>query len=204
MDIKIFLSTFSHVGNIETAIIVISVLFYRSLINYWNNIYYLAFTNFMGTLFHELAHFFMALIFLKVPSSLTLVPKQEGNYYNFGSVSLSIDKLNIINKFPISIAPIFIFPLILLNEDFYFLFYKLFGNSLYSNIFMIYLMVVLSLNAFPSTTDIRNAIGPSLVLWVGIIAGLYYQTYFDLGHIWYVLKESLLIVKNIMMKNIDN
>lgn len=194
MYLNIPSNIFSHIGNVETAVIVIMVLFYRRVIYYWNNLYYLAFTNFIGTLFHELAHFCMALIFLKIPSSISLIPKKEGEYHNFGRVSMVIDKLNIINKFPISIAPIFLFPLILLNEESYIFYYKYFGNSLISNVALIYLMVVLTLNSFPSVSDIKDAFGPSMFLWIGIIAALYYQNIFDLVHGWNVIKESLSVV----------
>lgn len=198
MDISLINKAMSNVGSIETTVIIMTVLLYRKTINYWNNLYYLAFTNFIGTLFHELAHFCMALFLFKIPKSISVIPKKEGDYHNYGRVTINIDNLNIINKFPISIAPLFIFPLILFNNDFYKYYYTFFGDTIISNAVMIYIIIVLSTNAFPSITDIKMAIGPSMVLWILIIAVLYYQTYFDVIHTWYVIKHSFLEVMRLL------
>lgn len=199
MDISLVNKAMSNVGSIETTVIIMTVLFYRKTINYWNNLYYLAFTNFIGTLFHELAHFTMALCLFKIPKSISVIPKKEGDYHNYGRVNINIDSLNIINKFPISIAPLFIFPLILFNNDFYRFYYTFFGDTIISNAVMIYIIIVLSTNAFPSITDIKMAIGPSMVLWILIIAGLYYQSYINMVDIWYVIKHSFFEVMRLLL-----
>lgn len=198
MQITLFEDIFSNLNSNETILIILLVLIYDRIIHYWNNIYYLAFTNFIGTLFHELSHFIMALIFFRIPSSISLIPKENGNINIYGSVSIKIEKLNVINKFPISIAPLFIFPTMIFNDYFYKLYFDFMGKNIYSKFFLLYVIIVLSINAIPSKIDIKNAIGPSLILWAGVIYVYFFvfDLSINLSFLYEIFKESLEFIFN--------
>lgn len=170
-------------------IIMIITLIAQRIRTFYSNIYYVAFSNFVGTVFHELAHFCMALIFLKIPISISVLPKSQDRKYELGRVELRYKDFNILNQFPIAIAPLMIYPLVIFNTTIHEIYFDTFGDSLLSKLVMIYLLIVLIVNSLPSSVDLKLAFSMSLILWT-IVPILYFnQNYFNVNEIITYLKE---------------
>lgn len=162
--------------SVEAMLLIVFTLIANRIRLFSTNLYYRAFTNLLGTLFHELAHFLVAIIFLKIPKSISIWPKKESqDYHNYGRVEISYDDLNIINQTPISLAPILIMPFIVLNESVIKWCEITFGNSLASKLLFAYLMIVLITNSLPSSSDLKSAFFcKSFFLWSLIISLFFY------------------------------
>lgn len=162
--------------SIEAMLLIVFTLIANRIRVFSTNLYYRAFTNLLGTLFHELAHFLVAIIFLKIPKSISIWPKKEGeNYHNYGRVEIKYEDLNIFNQTPISLAPILITPLIVLNESVVNWCALTFGGSLASKLLFAYLMIVLITNSLPSSSDLKSAFFcKSFFLWSFIVFLVFY------------------------------
>ncbi|MDD5056543.1 MAG: hypothetical protein PHQ60_02120 [Sideroxydans sp.] len=62
---------------------------------------------FPGTLTHELAHYFMALVFFASPSLPDIIPKRNGSSWTMGAVTFVP---TLINSVPIALAPLLLMP----------------------------------------------------------------------------------------------
>lgn len=174
--ISYFTISIVNTGSKEIILIVIITLMFNKIRVFSDHIYYRAFTNLIGTLFHELAHFFVAVIFCKIPKSISIIPYSDGNMHNYGRIEVKYSDLNLLNTFPINIAPILIIPTIVLNQYFIDLYFKFASYSLVSNLIFLYLIIVLVTNAIPSRSDLVNGFGSaSFLFWVTISVLFYYQ-----------------------------
>lgn len=182
-----------NINSIEVIFLVCMTLFLNKIRILSSNLYYRAFTNFLGTLFHELAHFFMAVFFLKIPSSISVMPYREGNIHNYGRVTITYDKLNLYNTFPINIAPILIIPTILLNPYFVEFYFYFASSSIISKFIFLYIVIVLATNAIPSSSDLRNGFySASFLFWLSVSCIFYFQNYVTLAEIIQFLKHGFL------------
>lgn len=110
----------------------------------------------LGTFLHELSHFIVSLITNGKPISFSIVPTKQGNSYIFGRV-LSSNTL----------APLLILPMVYVVDMYYFYFFK---DTLYTQLFYIFLIVILIDNSIPSTTDFRIAFsGYSYIFWLFLL-----------------------------------
>jgi len=178
-----FESSLNYVLSNEAIIIIMTTIFILKIKNLSTNIYYRALTNFVGTFFHELAHFCIALIFLKIPKKISVIPKREGDMHVYGSVSIDYEDYNLINRTPIALAPLIIYPLFVFNPYVKSEYFSFMGNSVYSRILFLYLIIVLIINAIPSKTDFKLAFSSSLIFWLLLIMGFYYQDYITLDEV---------------------
>lgn len=162
----------NNLFTIEAMLLIIFTLLANKIRLFSTNLYYRAFTNILGTLFHELAHFIMALCFFKIPKSISIWPKKENvNYHNYGRIEIAYGDLNMFNQTPISLAPILIIPLIVLNENILSWSMEICGDSIICKCIFTYLMVVLITNSLPSKSDLHSAfISKSFLFWLFLIS----------------------------------
>ena len=94
------------------------------------NIYLSGIVYFLGTFFHELAHYIMALITtLRLPGRVSLFPKYEivngRRVIALGYVEVRNSSLNILNAFLIGMAPLSLLYLAYLVSKYFFIYYGL-------------------------------------------------------------------------------
>ena len=174
--------------NNTVILIMIFTLIAQRIRTLYSNIYYVALSNFVGTVFHELAHFCMALIFFKIPTSFSVIPRSEDRKYELGRVELKYNDMNILNQFPIAMAPLMIFPLVIFNTTVHEIYFLTFGESLISKLVMIYLLIVLIVNSLPSSADLRLAASGSFVFWAFLTILYLNQDYFNINDVYNYLK----------------
>jgi len=110
--------------------------------------------NFIGTFFHELMHFLIALLFNAKPTGFTLLPRKENGSYIYGQVSCK--NIKWYNSFPVALAPLLLMPIsYFLFQNFYRFYPK--SPTLLSDILLTATAVVILFNALPSLQDIRVA-----------------------------------------------
>ena len=141
----------------------------HSLIGAWS-------VNFLGVLFHELAHALVALLLNGKPSKFVVFPKTicDNNgkkVYVLGHVECS--NIRWYNAFPIAMAPLSLLSLAFILEKFYwslpFVEHSLFFLFLY-----IYLLIIFIINAIPSSVDFQHAFkNPfGVILWFLVLLSL--------------------------------
>ena len=126
----------------------------------------IAFIFFPGTVLHELAHFFAAIILFLRVRDLKVFPEWKDDYLKLGHVLY--ERKDFFRGFLVGIAPIFaglLFFLLIFV-------WKLFPNqNLLINLLLIYLIFTVSSTMFSSKQDLKDLvyIPPLLVLLYGII-----------------------------------
>ena len=124
------------------------------------NIYLSGIVYFLGTFFHELAHYIMALITtLRLPGRVSLFPKYEvvngRKIITLGYVEVRNSSLNILNAFPIGMAPLSLLYLAYLVSISFFDYYSIwFSVGITAYILQSFLMATLIINSVPSRADL--------------------------------------------------
>lgn len=130
------------------------------------NIFTASLYNIVGTLFHELSHYIVAIIFNAKPVSFSIIPRRRGDDWILGSVTCR--NLDWYNSFPVSLAPLMLVPAS----------YLLYSGSLsltgVENIdFFIrtFISVILLYSAIPSAQDLKVAISEpvGVLIYGGVV-----------------------------------
>lgn len=144
-----------------TTLMTISIMRFKHLSK--TNNYFAALVYFIGTFFHELSHYIVALITtMKIPKRVSLLPKVENingkKTIVLGYVEISKENVNIFNAFLIAMAPLILLYLAYLVSKYFFIFYtnyyqiNLLGYFLY-----LFLITTLIVNSVPSSADFKMA-----------------------------------------------
>ena len=124
------------------------------------NIYLSGIVYFSGTFFHEMAHYIMALITtFRLPGRVSLFPKYEvvngRKIITLGYVEVRNSSLNILNAFPIGMAPLSLLYLAYLVSISFFDYYSIwFEVGIIAYILQSFLMATLIINSVPSRADL--------------------------------------------------
>ncbi len=124
------------------------------------NIYLSGIVYFLGTFFHEMAHYIMALITtFRLPGRISLFPKYEivngRRVIALGYVEVRNSSLNILNAFPIGMAPLSLLYLAYLVSISFFDYYSIwFSVGITAYILQSFLMATLIINSVPSRADL--------------------------------------------------
>ena len=124
------------------------------------NIYLSGIVYFSGTFFHEMAHYIMALITtLRLPGRVSLFPKYEvvngRKIIALGYVEVRNSSLNILNAFPIGMAPLLLLYLAYIVSKYFFIYYGIwFEVGIIAYILQSFLMATLIINSVPSRADL--------------------------------------------------
>jgi hypothetical protein len=109
--------------------------------------------NLVGTLLHELAHFFIALVLNGRPTSFTILPRRQGDMWVFGSVEITNSQWY--NALPIAMAPLLLFLAAYFLDRWYIA--MPIEKTLWSDFGYLMALVILVENAIPSTQDFKVA-----------------------------------------------
>ena len=124
------------------------------------NIYLSGIVYFLGTFFHELAHYIIALITtFRLPGRISLFPKYEivngRRVIALGYVEVKNSSLNILNAFPIGMAPLLLLYLAYIVSKYFFIYYGIwFEVGIIAYILQSFLMATLIINSVPSRADL--------------------------------------------------
>ena len=124
------------------------------------NTYLSGIVYFLGTFFHEMAHYIMALITtFRLPGRISLFPKYEivngRRVIALGYVEVKNSSLNILNAFPIGMAPLSLLYLAYLVSISFFDYYSIwFEVGIIAYILQSFLMATLIINSVPSRADL--------------------------------------------------
>ncbi len=124
------------------------------------NIYLSGIVYFLGTFFHELAHYIIALITtFRLPGRISLFPKYEivngRRVIALGYVEVKNSSLNILNAFPIGMAPLILLYLAYIVSKYFFIYYGIwFEVGIIAYILQSFLMATLIINSVPSRADL--------------------------------------------------
>ena len=124
------------------------------------NIYLSGIVYFSGTFFHEMAHYIMALITtFRLPGRVSLFPKYEvvngRKIIALGYVEVRNSSLNILNAFPIGMAPLLLLYLAYIVSKYFFIYYGIwFEVGIIAYILQSFLMATLIINSVPSRADL--------------------------------------------------
>ena len=124
------------------------------------NIYLSGIVYFLGTFFHEMAHYIMALITtFRLPGRISLFPKYEivngRRVIALGYVEVKNSSLNILNAFPIGMAPLLLLYLAYIVSKYFFIYYGIwFEVGIIAYILQSFLMATLIINSVPSRADL--------------------------------------------------
>ena len=124
------------------------------------NIYLSGIVYFLGTFFHELAHYIMALITtFKLPGQISIFPKSEvvngRKTITLGYVEVRNSSLNILNAFLIGMAPLSLLYLAYIVSKYFFIYYGIwFEVGIIAYILQSFLMATLIINSVPSRADL--------------------------------------------------
>lgn len=124
------------------------------------NIYLSGIVYFLGTFFHELAHYIIALITtFRLPGRISLFPKYEivngRRVIALGYVEVKSSSLNILNAFPIGMAPLLLLYLAYIVSKYFFIYYGIwFEVGIIAYILQSFLMATLIINSVPSRADL--------------------------------------------------
>lgn len=138
----------------------------------------LALIFFPGVVVHELAHFFMATIFMVKTGEIEFLPVLQGDGVKLGSVAIA--KTDLIRRFFIGVAPVILGLLIILSS-FYFLttdssiVQTIEPNKTLKTIYIIltfYVLFVISNTMFSSKKDMEGAL--ELFLIIGLVMLILY------------------------------
>jgi hypothetical protein len=140
------------------------------------NSYLAASVYFIGTFFHELAHYLIALFTtFRWPEKISLFPKIEKHNGTktivLGYVDINKKNLNIFNAFLIGMAPLLLLYLAYLVSKYFFTFYvQLFEINLGTYLLYLFLITTLIVNSVPSSADFKVArIKGSIYLYIMLI-----------------------------------
>lgn len=160
--------------------IVITVIVMKIKENSKNNLYCNSLTYLVGTFFHELSHYIVAIITtFNIPKNFILFPKEiEENgkkWFVLGSVDINSERLNIFNSFLIGFAPLFLLLLSYLTYEYFFEYYlRFFTLSFLAFTVYVFLIVTFVINSIPSSADLKVARKyGSIYLWILIITIIY-------------------------------
>lgn len=123
------------------------------------NVYLSGIIYLLGTFFHELAHYIMALITtFKLPGQISIFPKSEvvngRKTITLGYVEVRNSSLNILNAFLIGMAPLSLLYLAYLVSKYFFIYYGLwFEIGIFAYILQSFLVATLIINSVPSRAD---------------------------------------------------
>ena len=124
------------------------------------NIYLSGIVYFLGTFFHELAHYIIAIITtFRLPGRISLFPKYEivngRRVIALGYVEVKNSSLNILNAFPIGMAPLLLLYLAYIVSKYFFIYYGIwFEVGIIAYILQSFLMATLIINSVPSRADL--------------------------------------------------
>lgn len=124
-----------------------------------SNIYLSGIIYFLGTFFHEIAHYIMALITtFRLPERISLFPKYEfangKRFIVLGYVEIKNSNLNILNSFLIGMAPLLLLYLAYLVSKYFFFYYGIwFEVGIIGYILQSFLIATLIINSVPSRAD---------------------------------------------------
>ena len=124
------------------------------------NIYLSGIVYFLGTFFHELAHYIIALITtFRLPGRISLFPKYEivngRRVIALGYVEVKNSSLNIHNAFPTGMAPLLLLYLAYIVSKYFFIYYGIwFEVGIIAYILQSFLMATLIINSVPSRADL--------------------------------------------------
>ncbi len=124
------------------------------------NIYLSGIVYFLGTFFHELAHYIIAIITtFRLPGRISLFPKYEivngRRVIALGYVEVKNSSLNILNAFPIGMAPLILLYLAYIVSKYFFIYYGIwFEVGIIAYILQSFLMATLIINSVPSRADL--------------------------------------------------
>lgn len=124
------------------------------------NIYLSGIVYFLGTFFHELAHYIIALITtFRLPGRISLFPKYEivngRRVIALGYVEVKNSSLNILNAFPTGMAPLLLLYLAYIVSKYFFIYYGIwFEVGIIAYILQSFLMATLIINSVPSRADL--------------------------------------------------
>lgn len=138
------------------------------------NIFFAWSVKFIGTFFHEMAHFIASLVFLGKPVGFSIFPSSSiengKKYYTLGYVTSK--NIRWWNVFFISMAPLMLLPL---SFWVYGHFFEYFERSLFSYLLYIYVVVSLVFSSMPSSVDFGNLLNGKIILNL-------YPIYFFVGY----------------------
>ena len=124
------------------------------------NVYLSGIIYLLGTFFHELAHYIMALITtFKLPGQISIFPKSEvvngRKTITLGYVEVRNSSLNILNAFLIGMAPLSLLYLAYIVSKYFFIYYGIwFEVGIIAYILQSFLMATLIINSVPSRADL--------------------------------------------------
>lgn len=130
--------------------------------------------NMPGTFLHETAHFVVGLVLNAKPTSFSLFPRKNGDYYVMGSVGFK--NLTFYNALPSSMAPLF-----LLIAGFYLNkhFFDVVNVSIWTYMLYVLLQTIIVENAMPSRADFKAGFKYfSGVLLYSVVMVLYLALFF--------------------------
>ncbi|WP_188109514.1 hypothetical protein [Sulfurimonas indica] len=157
-------------NNQNFSIILIVVLIER-LKNYTSgNIAGVWIANFIGTFFHELAHFVVSVLLFGKPVKVSLFPKKQENGYVLGYVESS--NVTWYNALPISLAPLVLIPVAFYFKEYFFVFVD---QNVYTYLLEIFITATLLENAIPSLQDFKVAFSNiGFIFYIAIVAAYFY------------------------------
>lgn len=117
-----------------------------------SNFYVAAVQNLLGTFLHELAHLIVGFLLGSKPTSFSLWPKKEKDFYVFGSVSHS--HLTWYNAIPTALAPLALLLLLLWSNNFL----LSLVNNWEGMLLYIFCISIIINNSIPSKTDFKIAL----------------------------------------------
>lgn len=133
------------------------------------------FAYFIGTFFHELAHYITAFVLtgFRKPEQISFIAKSNESGYQLGFVGINPKKLNWFNRTPIAFSPILLIYLAYLFHSNFEYIVSYLGYVQYSTLSLLFYSFIVStliVNSIPSRADISIALGSySLFIWVFIL-----------------------------------
>lgn len=143
----------------------LSSLFYQITKQETWAVYLLAILFFPGTLVHELAHFFMAILLFVRVGDIEFIPKIHGDSVKLGSVQ--IGKTDPFRRALIGLAPMFVGVMCLLASIYYFSSFP-FNPWFVNMLFLLVIVFEISNTMFSSKRDVEGLLPLVLVLSVFI------------------------------------
>jgi len=155
-----------HINSEDIILIsVVTVVIERLRVYLKKNIFFYFLFVFPFVFLHELTHFIISLLMGGKPRSFKVFPKKTQKGISLGEVSS--ENINFINAFPISMAPLLLFGSLFFWENYF----NFFGETIYSYILFVYIIVNVTISAIPSSQDIKVAMSNfGFLVWVPIIA----------------------------------
>ncbi|WP_418181383.1 hypothetical protein ACNSOL_11830 (plasmid) [Aliarcobacter lanthieri] len=117
----------------------------------------------IGTFFHELSHYIVAIITaFHIPRKFSIFPRvyknNRENNIELGHVELEARYLNVFNAFLIGMAPLLLLYLAYLVSIYFFVYYeRFFDIGILSYVIYLFLIVTLIVNSIPSKADLKLA-----------------------------------------------